>query len=110
MMKDKGGLDDHGDLVAAATGIPQEAPAPERGHGQVAEAADIDMRAVAPALSPLEMAAPERHPEEAAGTLIRLGGPELEAFPVLRPAVDRRAGGPRPFVRSVERGAFGTGA
>lgn len=67
--KDENGLDDRCDAVGAAAELSQEAPALQGGHGLLAEAADLGVRAVVPALPPLEATAAEGYPDGAAGAL-----------------------------------------
>ncbi|MGY3064656.1 hypothetical protein ACVWZD_008978 [Streptomyces sp. TE3672] len=69
-MKDENGLDDRCDVVGAAAELSQEAPALQGGHGLLAEAADLGVRAVVPALPPLEATAAEGYPDGAAGALV----------------------------------------
>lgn len=46
MVKDENGLDDRSDAVGAAAELRKKAPALQSGHGLLAEAADLGVRAV----------------------------------------------------------------
>src|SRR5690606_18884405 len=73
------GLHHVGDAVGAAAELPQEAPAPEGGHGPLAEAADLGVGGVVAASPSFEAAAPEWDSDGSAGALIRLVRPALES-------------------------------
>ncbi|MEU3526476.1 hypothetical protein AB0E62_21860 [Streptomyces sp. NPDC038707] len=72
----------------ATEGVREEAPAFQRGHGLLAEAAVPGVCAVAPARPPLDAAAAEGYSDGTTGILTRLVGPALEAGVANRP--DRR--------------------